>query len=52
MFILNKVGRRISSNNIKRIIKTVANLTKDALKGGDMDLSNMLGYQKSILNEE
>ncbi len=42
----------MSSNNIKRIIKTVANSTKEALKGGDMDLSNMLGYQKSILNEE
>ncbi|GAI20282.1 unnamed protein product [marine sediment metagenome] len=33
MFILNGAGRRMSSNNIKRIIKTVANSTKEALKG-------------------
>jgi hypothetical protein len=42
----------MSSNNVKRIIKTVANLIKDALKGSDMDLSNMLGYQKKYFKEE
>jgi len=52
MFILNRMGRRMSSNNIKRIIKTVANLIKDAFKGGDMDLSNTLGYQIKYFKEE